>query len=194
MKRLILVVLLLHGFTLFAQTINAEEKKLREAADFSSFLINVKKNSTKGCLCKSNEYPVFSFQTKAGKTASLCVSKQLTTTAGYLIYRFGTKAKIELAFPTDTLNSLSQFSFAHYNRGGGKENAAMYVSSFRFTNGDYTYTLYDNWNSKDDRYAEGVIVANNKTGKSTSIDAKGKVTGSLFAFSNNTVVKERDEL
>lgn len=177
-----------------AQSATAEEKALRQNADFTTFLNSVRKNNPTGCLCKRNEYVVFSFLTRNNKVASLCVSKALTTSIGYLIYRFGTTAKTEFMFPADTLNSFSQFTFAHYSRGGGKQNAAMYVSSFRFTNGDYTYTLHDNWNSEDDRTTKGVDVINNKTGKTVSFDARGKATGSLFAFTNGQVVKETDEL
>ncbi|MDB5207303.1 MAG: hypothetical protein JWR72_2378 [Flavisolibacter sp.] len=177
-----------------SQKMNEEETKLRSSADFSSFLSAVKNNNTKGCLCKSNEFVVFSFSTKANKTASLCVTKKITTTSGYLIYRFGTKAKNELTFPSDTLNSFSQFSFAHYNRGGGKQNAAMNINSFRFTNGGYTYTLYENWNSEDDRYSKGIIAENNKTSKNTTINAKVKVIGSLYPFTYTNMVTESDEL
>jgi len=194
MKKLFTVCLLLFCHLLQAQKMNEEERQQRASADFSSFLSAVKTNSTKGCLCKSNEFVVFSFQTKANKTASLCVSKNITKTSGYLLYRFGTKAKIELAFPLDTLNSLSKFSFAHYNRGGGKQNAAMSVNNLVFTNGSTTYTLYDDWNAEDNRKARGIIATNNKTGKSVSMKAKGKVIGSLYPFSNANMVAESDEL
>jgi hypothetical protein len=193
-KQAILLLCILLSFSSLAQTITQEENQQRRHADFTSFINDVKRNNVKDCLCKAEEYVVYSFQTRSNKTASLCVSKNVSASAGYLIYRFGTKAKVELTFPADTINSFTQYCFAHYNRGGGKQNAAMYVNSFHFTNGDYTYTLHDDWNSEDDHYAKGIIITNNKTSKSTSLDAKGKATGSLWPLVNRNIVKESDEL
>lgn len=194
MRIWLLTAVLLFSLKAVAQAVSAEEKELRQSADVNTFLNEVKKNPTVSCLCKPNEYVVFSFNTKANKTASLCVSKKVTTTSGYLVYRFGTKAKTELTFPTDTLNSFSQFRFAYYYRGGGKQNAAMNVNSLHFDNGDYTYTLHDDWNSEDDHVSKGIIITNNKTSKGTTIDAKGKVIGRLSVFAYRTIVTPSDEL
>ncbi|HEX8315301.1 MAG TPA: hypothetical protein VF609_09920 [Flavisolibacter sp.] len=70
----------------------------------------------------------------------------------------------------------------------------MYINSLHFTNGDYTYTLHDDWTSEDNHYSKGLHVTNNKTGKTASLDAKGKIIGSLFPFANTSVVRESDEL
>jgi hypothetical protein len=173
---------------------SAEEKELRQKADLTAFLRDVKNNNTAGCLCQANEYVVFSFTTNNNKRASLCVSRKVTTTSGYLVYRFGTKAKPELTFPADTLNSFSQFRFGYYYRGGGKQNAAMNVNSLHFDNGGFTYTLHDDWNSENGQISKGVIISNNKTGKGTRINAKGKVIGRLSVFANSTIVTTTDEL
>ena len=194
MKLSFLSIILFFSFCAVAQTMTAEEKDLRQSADMSSFLAEVKKNKTANCLCKPNEYVVFSFSTKANKTASLCVSKKLSTTTGYLVYRFGTKAKTELSFPSDTLNSFSQFSYAYYSRGGGKQNAAMTLNHFRFTNAGFTYMLFDDWHSEDGQFAKGVEVTNNKTGKTIYFPARGKAIGDLTVFANSKIVTESDEL
>lgn len=177
-----------------AQTMTAEEKALRKGADFAVFMQDVKTNSTQGCMCNKREYVVFSFTTTTKKTASLCISKNASAAAGYLVYRFGSKTKTEFSFPADTLNAFSKFSFGHYYRGGGKQNAAMYINSLHFANGDYTYTLHDDWNSEDDHYAKGIIVINHKTKKTIAIKPKGKVTGTLSHFAGRNLVPETDEL
>ena len=194
MKYILLISFILSSVLSKAQNMTAEEKHQRAGADFTAFLNEVKKNSIQSCLCKAFEYVVFSVNTRSNKMASLCVSKNLSPTAGYLVYRFGTKAKIELTYPADTLNSLTQFSFAHYNRGGGKQNAAMYVNSFRFSNAGFTYSLNDDWSSEDNQYSKRITITNNKTGKSTTMDAKGKATGTLQSLINKNIVRETDEL
>jgi hypothetical protein len=171
-----------------------KERQLRQGADFTSFLKDVMANSKQTCLCQNNEYAIYSFSTKNNKTASLSISKNASTTQGYLVYRFGTKNKIEMTFPTHTLNSFSKFTYAEYHRGGGKQNAAMSINSLRFTNNDFTYTLYENWSSEDDRYQKGIDVTSNNTGKTAFLEAKGKVTGTLYSFRNRNIVTPSNEL
>jgi hypothetical protein len=191
MKAMFLLMVTAVSLTCVAQMTMAE-KELRKSANFNAFIKEVKQNSRTGCLCTTNEFPVYSFAVTGNKIASLCIAKNTSEKAGYLIYRFGSKSKTELAFPGDSLNSFSQFSFAHYNRGGGKQNAAMYVNILRFSNGGFEYTLRDDWNSEDNRYSKGLEVSNNT--KSRSHTAKGKVTGSLWVFVNRNLVPESDEL
>jgi hypothetical protein len=94
MKQPFLLLLMFSCFITHSQIMN-EEKQLRQSANFISLINDVKSNNTKGCLCNNNEYVVFSFNTKNNKTASLCISKTISATSGYLLYRFGTKTKIE---------------------------------------------------------------------------------------------------
>ena len=188
MKTILTALLFLCFCTTQAQTITTEEKNIRAAADFDNFLAGVKNNDKKGCLCNANELAVFSFKGSTGKTVSLCISNAVSTNSGYLVYRYGTTKQIELSYPQDTANSFSKFLYQTYHRGGGKQNAAMYLNWLSFTNGDYTYNLYDDWNAEDDHYSRGILVTNNKTNKSFAIDAKGKITGSLSAFDTGNVV------
>lgn len=194
MKKTLTLLLLLVCSYGYSQTMTEEEETQRSKADFQSLLNEVKTNDKKGCLCKANEFPIFSFKASTGKTASICIAASASTTSGYLVYRYGTNAKIELTYPQDTSNSFSKFSYSSYSRGGGKQNAAMYLNKLAFTNGGYSYQLYDDWNSEDDHFSKGISVTNNQTNQSFSIDAKGNVTGSLFAFKNRNLVKESDEL
>lgn len=98
-------------------------------------------------LRKANEEIVFAFQLDNNKWVSVCKEKK----GRYLVYRFGNKNKIELQVPA-VLDSSSwqRFSFSGYNRGGGKENAAMHFAYLSFRNKDVIYEVYNLWNSEDD--------------------------------------------
>ncbi len=169
--------------------INKEERELRTTGNFSDFLKSVKNNSAQNCLCQQNEYVIFNFNTSSNKTVSLCISKMITPNSGYLIYRYGTRSKIELIYPMDTLNSFSKFKFLTYSRGGGKENAAMELSNVSFTNNNFTYTLYDDYYSEDESHPKGIMITNNSTNKKVIMGAKGKVIGHLSAFREKNIVK-----
>lgn len=49
--------------------------------------------------CTEGEVTLFSCQLKKGKTVSVCASKDLSPTTGYLQYRFGKIGKIEMSLP-----------------------------------------------------------------------------------------------
>ena len=91
-------------------------------------------------LCKSGETTLFAFNTKSGKTASLCRGPK----GNYLVYRFGTPGKIELQYPA-VLNASSwrKFTYWSYTRGGGPENEGHETSQLKFENAGVEYTLSD---------------------------------------------------
>lgn len=115
-------------------------------------------------LCKSNEAVAFAFQLKNKKWVSVCRDKN----DKYLVYRFGTKDKIELTYPAllDT-TSWQQFSFWQYSRGGGKQNAAMEVAFLTFSNMNTDYEVYETWTVEEGKPICGITV--NVKGKSTSL-------------------------
>ena len=98
-------------------------------------------------LCKPNESTVFAFQLENNKWVSVSKEKN----GNYMVYRFGSKDKIELQVPAvlDT-SSWSRFLFSGYKRGGGKENAAMHFGYLSFRNKETVYEVYELWNSEDD--------------------------------------------
>ena len=63
----------------------------------------------------------------------------------YLIYRFGTKDKIEFEFPDKNESSWTKFKYSYYSRGGGKRNAAQDLIHISFINNGYKYFLYDTY-------------------------------------------------
>ena len=140
-------------------------------------------------LCKSNEEIVFAFQLKNLKWVSVCKEKN----GSYIVYRFGTKSKIELQYPSK-LDSTSwqQFTFQGYVRGGGKQNAAMRFGYLNFYNNDINYEVYDLWNSDDDKEKCGVWVKPNKK----TIDMKGNLEsrkGSLVELIYEDKIKKEPE-
>ena len=117
-------------------------------------------------LCKTNEEIVFAFQLNNKKWVSVFQEKN----EAYIVYRFGRSNNIELQFP-DKLDSTSrqQFSFKGYERGGGKQNAAMRFAFLRFERDSVGYEIYDEWNSEDDESNCGIRVTSN----SKQIDMTG---------------------
>jgi hypothetical protein len=67
-------------------------------------------------LCSFTEKSYFDCATKNGKQVSVCGSKDLSKSAGYLQYRFGTLKKVELEFPVEKKDSAKKFFHTHYFR------------------------------------------------------------------------------
>jgi len=140
-------------------------------------------------LRKPNEEIVFACQLKNLKWVAVCREKN----GKYLVYRFGTKAKIEMQYPAvPDASSWQKFTFNGYVRGGGKANAAMHFGYLKFFNNNVEYELYDLWSSEDDKEEWGVLV---KQGKKT-IDMKGNLKnkkGSLLELIYEDKIKKEDE-
>jgi hypothetical protein len=96
-----------------------------------------------GSLCESTEKIVFSCTVgKASKMVSLCSSKELTKSAGYLQYRFGLPGKIELEFPRQREQTQSAFKYSHYFR------AQFDQTEISFTTNEYEYAIFDDYNGE----------------------------------------------
>ncbi len=93
-----------------------------------------------GSLCQSDEQAFFNCQIKASKKiASLCGSKSLSNNSGYLQYRFGTAAAVEMEFPKDRRDSQGLFRYAHYFR------TQVDRTEVSFSNAGHVYTLFDDY-------------------------------------------------
>lgn len=86
--------------------------------------------------CRSNEQAFFSCQLHSGKVVSVCGSKKLTASFGYLQYRFGRLGHLELEFPATTANTLRQFSFESHQPYQGESELLS------FTIGKHQYSVY----------------------------------------------------
>ena len=148
-------------------------------------------------LARAGETTVFAFQTKAGKTAALCRGPKGT----YLVYRFGTAAKVELQYPAKLdASSWQKFTYWSYTRGGGAANEGMEASQLQFTNGGVEYTLtdvtrayYTRQHEEDYRREVGIDVK--VKGKPVSIiGIAATAVGDLFKVKEDGKVKIDEEM
>ena len=117
-----------------------------------------------------NEELLFGFFTKKGKM--LTVSKEKKD--AYIVYRFGTRDKVELEFPTDKASSYDEFTYSYYMRPGGPENAGLDLNYLRFENKGFSYEVYDEYGSESPegkRESVGIRLKDLKSGK--EYDIKG---------------------
>lgn len=111
--------------------------------------------------CSEQEQAVFSCSLGA-KAVSVCASKDISPTGGYLQYRFGKPGAPELVFPSSTQSSSHrsdiQARTLMFSGGGG--------AYLRFINGKYNYIVYTaigkGWGVKDGVSVEknGKLIAN----------------------------------
>ena len=138
-----------------------------------------------------NEEVIFSFNTKSGKTVSLNKDKENK----YIIYRFGTKQKIEFEFPTKTKESWKAFKYSYYMRGGGTDNEGMDLNYISFTNNEFTYALYDCYYAAGNKQTIGIKLINNTTKKITNIVGDKKTQkGTMVDFRDNNLLEIGEEL
>jgi hypothetical protein len=107
------------------------------------------------CLCQKNEQIVFNFQTNNKKTVSICSEKK----DKYLVYRFGSKAKIELQYPEILdKNSWQKFELYSYFRGGGVQNAGVDEKHLSFISNGVKYNIYDEYTAETNQTDTGVRI------------------------------------
>ncbi len=87
-------------------------------------------------LCHRDESVIFGCSL-GDKLLSLCSSKGVGATTGYVQYRYGTINKIEMTYPKKLLPPKGYFFLGQSGWSGGGENR------IRFNNGKYNYLIYD---------------------------------------------------
>lgn len=86
---------------------------------------------------------MFSCRVKSTKKVlSLCASKDLSPSSGYLQYRFGKSGALELEFPSARDGSQSQFSYARYTR------YQVSKASVNFRKEGYLYSVFDHFDGE----------------------------------------------
>ena len=88
-------------------------------------------------LCEGDEQVLFSCPVaKTTKIVSVCGSKLLTATSGYLQYRFGRVGAVEMTFPATRVRTQAQFGWnTNYHRD-------VTDSWLSFTNAKYAYGVF----------------------------------------------------
>jgi hypothetical protein len=95
-------------------------------------------------LCAKDERVIFGcWLTRPAKIVSLCASKDLTSETGYLQYRFGLPARIELEFPKDRQGTQEKFEYTHYFR------ARFELNEINFTTDGVNYSVFDDYNGEE---------------------------------------------
>lgn len=139
----------------------------------------------------SNEEIIIAIQMNDGKIMTLCKD----TADKYLLYRFGTKAKIELEFPSKEHSSWNLFTYSYYLRGGGTQNAGLDLNYVYFERGGYRYIIFDTYDATEDQSEYGVKVENLKTGEIKVLPGKlMKTDSSLIDFRDNTLIQKSDKM
>jgi len=139
---------------------------------------------------QSNEVCIMSFRTKNNKIVMLARDKDNK----YLIYRFGTKDKIEFEFPTKTKESWTKFKYSHYSRGGGKQNLAEELRHISFINNNFKYVIYDSYYSESDEFDIGVQVLDLKTKKLTDYEGTLNSKKGSLSFKESSKLEEDKDI
>jgi hypothetical protein len=138
-----------------------------------------------------NETVIFSFDTYNGKQVTL----NKDSANKYIIYRFGTRDKIEFEFPDKSKSSWTSFTYSFYLRGGGTKNEGTDLNYIVFTNKDFKYVIYDTYFAVGNKQKIGIKVINLKTEKATNIKGNRKTRkGTLVDFRDNSLLEIGDEL
>lgn len=137
-----------------------------------------------------NEVIIFSFNTLNGKMVTVNKDKENK----YIIYRFGTKDKVEFEFPNKLKSSWTNFKYSYYLRGGGVKNEAMDMNSLEFVNENFKYVIYDTYFAVDNKMNIGIEIINLKSNKVTNIKGILKTRkGTLIDFRDNKLVEVRED-
>lgn len=138
-------------------------------------------------LCCENEDVLFSFNiADSEKSVSICISKDQQD---YIIYRYGTKDKIELEYPIKAENSWSLFTYSYFLRGGGTGNEGLDLNYLSFDNGGYTYKIYEEYGSESDKPVIGIKVTNQETNEEKDIlGDSNSIKGTLISLRDNTKI------
>ena len=158
---------------------------------FAFALLCVCTNSFAQSFNLPNEEVIFSFTTQSGKLITLNKDK----TNDYIIYRFGTKSKIEFEFPEKTKASWSEFKYSFYMRGGGAQNEGMDLNYVYFTNKGFKYIIFDTYYATGNKHDIGIKIINLQTKKVTTIKGNRKTqVGDLTDFRDNNLLEIGEEL
>lgn len=139
-------------------------------------------------LCASDERVVWSCETeRERKIASICSSKDLDKSKGYVQYRFGRTGQVELEFPKERSGSQSLFKYARYTR------ALVTMLKLEFVNNGFTYTIRDDYNDEEKpsrRDVEITVAPAGANAKETTLRCRKPITGSLMKLED--IVQRED--
>ena len=139
-------------------------------------------------LILKNEVLVYSFVTTKGKKMVLARDKANK----YLVYRFGTDAKVELEFPEKNKESWKKFTFSYYSQWGDESNAGKEYNAIKFKINNIQYVITDNSYAPygDEDNEKGINIYDFKTKKTFFIGGIEKnALGGIGDFRHNGLLK-----
>jgi len=77
---------------------------------------------------------------KPGKVLSLCASKEVSATTGWMAYRFGEQGAVELEVPAQPAPPPATFTYATESQGPRVSH-----STWTFVNEGHTFTIHDSF-------------------------------------------------
>jgi len=137
---------------------------------------------------KKGEKLLYGFKTQKGKILSITIGANNS----YIVYRYGKKDKVELEYPKKDKKSFSHFTYTSYFRGGGAQNEGLDLQYLKFSKGNYSYTIFDEYSAAEDSRDIGIKVFK-KGKKKALIIIKGDlntIKGSLSNAENLPIKKE----
>lgn len=172
MLKLKLILLLL-----FAGLLVVAQSGVKDSARASSLapLDSIKAKS----LCARDERVVWSCETmREGKLASICSSRDLAQSRGYVQYRFGRPGKVELEFPRERAQTQPLFKYSRYTR------PLVTMLKLEFTNNGFTYSISDDSNDEEKpaRRDTITITVAGANAKENTLRCRQPVNGSLMTL------------
>lgn len=145
-------------------------------ASFSSLGFSQEITNADATLCDTQEDIYFSCRLMGGKIVSVCASKDTTATTGYVQYRYGLPASLEMSFPTKITPPKGVFKFVNASEGSINKDI------LKFKNGDYTYIVHQS-------YISGLSVIIKK-----SVIFRQDCTGGSYSFISRKARQVIDEM
>jgi hypothetical protein len=125
---------------------------------------------------KINEKLVMEFNTLSGKRLVISADKD----GKYIVYRFGSQNHVELQFPNDLNHSYAAFKLSTETQGKKVPSSGFSYTQIHFSNGGFTYNIFNQFEENGNITKSGLIVEDLKTGKKSLIRADmNSLKGSL---------------
>jgi hypothetical protein len=139
---------------------------------------------------KDNEKVLLQFNTQAGKRLVLA----LDFNNKYLVYRYGSQNHVELQYPRVLYNSFTLFKYASKSKSASAANSKFGYEQLHFSNIEFTYNIYNQYDRMGNITRIGLVVTNNKTHKKTLIQGNLKsLKGQLSDLTNMPNIKLQSE-
>lgn len=133
-------------------------------------------------LCAKEERVLWSCEIKGqGKQASICGSKELDQSRGYVQYRFERLEKIEMEFPRERINTQSRFVYFRYTR------PRVTHLALKFENEGATYIIYQDDNSEEGTFVNEATINVRPAGanaKERTLRCRMPTSGTLMSLEN----------